>query len=86
MSLLVALARKHGLRVYRQYRQHRTTIMVDVVHSFLEQVLWPEFIASNQALRSYLDDATKRILKEAVHPDTSEAPLAGELQFQGEGQ
>lgn len=86
VALLVALARKHELRVYRQYRQHRTTIMVDVVHSFLDRVLWPEFLALNRALRGYLDEATERILREAVHPDTSEAPLVGELQFQEDGQ
>ena len=79
VSLFIALARKHGLRVYRRYRQHRTTVMVDATQSFLDKVLWPEFTALSQALRGYLEAATNKIIQEAVHPDTSDAPVYGEL-------
>jgi hypothetical protein len=85
VSLFIALARKHGLRVYRRYRQHRTTVMVDTTHSFLHKVLWPEFTALSVALNGYLNEATNRIIQEAVHHDTSDAPICGELYDQEVG-
>lgn len=72
-KLFVALARRYGLKPYRRYRQHRSTLMVDVPGPFLDKVLWPEFLELNDALRAYLEAVTERVIRETVHQDTTEA-------------
>jgi hypothetical protein len=43
-------------------------------------VLWPEFQELNQALRTYLNDVTLKVIHEEVHSDASEAAeVAGAL-------
>ena len=71
--LFLALCRRYGLEPYRLYRQRLTTIMLRVPRGFLDQVLWPEFQELNKALTHYLNEVTTRIIREAVHRDTSEA-------------
>ncbi len=71
--LFLALCRRHGLKPYRRYRQHRTTVMVVAPMGFVNLVLWPEFEQLNAALRHYLDEVTNRIIRDEVHRDTSEA-------------
>ena len=74
--LFLALCRRYGLSPYRLYRQRYTTVMLRSPKSFVEQILWPEFEELNGALVQYLDDVTQRVIAEAVHGDTSEAPEA----------
>lgn len=71
-QLFLALARRYGLRPYRYHRQKRTTVMLRAPRSFLEQVLWPEFIELNAALTAYLAEITQRIIREEVHGETAE--------------
>jgi len=71
--LFLALCRRYGLEPYRLYRQRLTTVMLRAPKGFVEQVLWPEFRELNQALMQYLNDVTIRVIREAVHRDTSEA-------------
>jgi hypothetical protein len=78
-SLFLALARKHGLTPYRRWGQHRNTVMVDVQDSVLKRALWPEYIALRDELTAYLREATERIIREAVHHDTSDAAVRGSL-------
>ena len=78
-SLFLALARKHGLKPYRRWGQHRNTVMVDVQDSVLKKDLWPEYIALKEELTAYLREATERIIREAVHHDTSDAAVRGSL-------
>ena len=72
MRLFLALCRRYGLKPYRRYRQRRTTVMVDVVESFVDDLLWPEYTQLAEALREYLDEATERIIREEVFKDSDE--------------
>ena len=70
-SLLIALLRRYGLKPYRYPSQRRTTVVVKVAPSFVDEVLWPEFQQVNATLRSHLDTVTTRIIDEAIghgHP------------------
>lgn len=75
-QLFIALARRYGLRPFRYRRQRRTTVMLRGPRSFLEQVLWPEFLEINEALVDYLADVTDRIVREQVFAETADAEEA----------
>ncbi|MBV8165664.1 MAG: hypothetical protein JO021_02650, partial [Alphaproteobacteria bacterium] len=78
--LFLALARRYGLAPYRYRKQRYTTVMLRVPRSFADEVLWPEFKELNQALQSYLNDVTLKVIRDTVHADASEAPeIAGAL-------
>ncbi|HYF06498.1 MAG TPA: hypothetical protein VD970_02675 [Acetobacteraceae bacterium] len=78
VQLFIALCRRYGLSPYRYPRQRRTTVMLRVPKGFGEAVLWPEFLEMERALREHLQGVTTRIIRDAVHADTSDAP-----EFQG---
>jgi hypothetical protein len=66
-SLFIALLRRYGLRPYRYTSQRRTTVVVKVARSFVDEVLWPEFQQVNATLRSHLDAVTNRIIHKAIY-------------------
>ena len=66
-ALFIALLQRYGLRPYRYSSQRRTTVMVKVARSFVDEVLWPEFRQVNATLRSHLDTVATRIIDEAIH-------------------
>jgi hypothetical protein len=72
-QLFIALARRYGLQPFRYRRQRRATVMVRGPKSFLEQVLWPEFVQINEALVDYLADITDRIIRDEVYGETADA-------------
>ena len=77
-SMFIALVRRYGLKPYRYASQRRTTVVVKVAPSFVDEVLWPEFQQVNATLRSHLDTVTTRIIQEAIHhgrPDVEERPF-----------
>jgi len=69
VRLFLALCRRYGLKPYRRQGQRRTTVLLMVVPSFVDTLLWPEFTQLSQALREYLDEATERIIREEVFKD-----------------
>jgi hypothetical protein len=71
--LFLALCRRYGLEPYRYKGQHYTTVLVRVPRTFVDQTLWPEYLALSEALRSYLNEATERIIREEVYKDAGEA-------------
>lgn len=71
--LFVALCRRYGLTPYRYRRQRLTTVVVRAPRGFVDEVLWPEFGELNQALASYLNEVTLRLIREEIHADASEA-------------
>jgi hypothetical protein len=77
--LFLALARRYELRPYRLPRQHQQTIMLRVPAGFVNQTLWPEFVELNRELVRYLSEVTRRVISEAIHEDSSEAPEVREL-------
>jgi hypothetical protein len=72
--LFTALCRRHGLEPYRYKRQRRTTVVVRAPRSFIDDILWPEFLQTKDALNEYLNEATERIIREEVYGDSAEAP------------
>ncbi len=72
-SLFLALLRRYGLAPYRYRGQRRTTVMVRVARSFVDQTLWPEFRELDATLREHLDSVTRRIIETAIHGDVRDA-------------
>ena len=54
-------------------RMHRQTVMVRAPASFVQSTLWPEFQGLNRALTAYLDEITRKIIREEVHEATQDA-------------
>lgn len=72
-KLLLALARRYGLKPYRYRGQRRTTLMVKVSKRFVDETLWPEFQQLSSVLQRHLDEVTERIISNSVHQDSSDA-------------
>jgi hypothetical protein len=47
--------------------------MLKVPRSFVDNVLWPEFVELNEALTEYLMAVTQKIIREEVYGGTTEA-------------
>jgi hypothetical protein len=71
--LFLALCRRYGLEPYRYKGQRYTTVVVRAPRSFVDKTLWPEYLALQEALQSYLNEATERIIREEVYGDAGEA-------------
>lgn len=78
-KLFTALLRRYELRPYRYARQRRTTVMVRVPRSFVDETLWPEFLELSKVLQTYLDEVTERVISSAIHDtEGEEEVIAGE--------
>ena len=71
--LFMALCRRHGLDPYRYRGQRHTTVVVRTPESFINNILWPEFLQIKDALNEYLNEATERIIREEVYSNSAEA-------------
>jgi len=69
----LALCRRYGLEPYRYRGQRYTTVVVRAPRVFVDQTLWPEYLALSEALRAYLNEATEGIIREEVYQDAGEA-------------
>ncbi|MCF7786972.1 MAG: hypothetical protein K9N47_12675 [Prosthecobacter sp.] len=79
-KLFTALLRRYALRPYRYARQRRTTVMVRVPRSFVDETLWPEFLELSKVLQTYLDEVTERVISRAIHANEGEEEvIAGEF-------
>lgn len=72
VRLFLALCRRYGLRPYRRRGQRRTTVLLQVVPRFVDEILWPEYNQLAEALRAFLDEATMRIIREEVFKDADD--------------
>jgi hypothetical protein len=72
-KVFLALLRRYELKPYRYRGQRRTTLMVKVPKPFVDETLWPEYQQIDNALRTYLDEVTNRIIADVLHGDSSEA-------------
>jgi len=77
--LLVSLMRRYGLKPYRYHGQRYTTVMAVVPKSFVDDILWPEFLKLDDILKSYLEKVTNRIISECIFTDNSEAEIRNEV-------
>lgn len=72
LKLFLALCRRYGLNPCRKHGKRRSTVMLKVVPGFANDILWPEFPQLAEALMTYLDEATERIIRDEVFKDTEE--------------
>lgn len=80
-QLFLALARRHGFKPYRRYRQRYSSVMIKIEPKYMNQILWPEFLELSQLLHNYLSEATQDIITRAVHKDISEAEETSHLEM-----
>jgi hypothetical protein len=73
LRLFVALCRRYDIRPYRYARQRRTTIMVRAPRGFFQAVVWRQFSDMHAQLWAHFEETTDRLIREAVHSDTSDA-------------
>jgi hypothetical protein len=71
--LFTALCRRYRLEPYRYRGQRHTTVVVRAPRSFIDKILWPEYLQLKDALEEYLNEATERIIREEVYSDSAEA-------------
>lgn len=77
-KLLMALARRYGLKPFRYRGQRHTTVMLRVSKRFVDGTLWPEFRELDGVLRETLDRATDRVLAQVFQQDVAEAEVRDE--------
>lgn len=77
-KLFLALCRRYGLKPFRRFRQHSTTVLVAAPATFQDNTLWPEFVALSKELRKHLAEVTERVIHDVVHDDTSDAAMSDE--------
>jgi hypothetical protein len=53
--------------------------MVRAPKGFVDETLWPEFEEFNRTLHTYLEEATKRAIRQEIHQNGSEAGTIYEL-------
>lgn len=73
--LVVALARRYGLRPYRYKRQRHTTLVIRASERFLRETFLPEYDKMCETLYEHLDAVTERVLAEVLHGDQSDAAV-----------
>lgn len=78
-NLFLALLRRYGLKPYRYRGQRRTTVMVRVPKTFVDETLWPEYMEMSQSLRGYLEEVTNRVILEIFQQKPEEIEEAHEL-------
>jgi hypothetical protein len=72
-KLFIALCRRYEVRTYRYRGQRYSSVMAKASKRFVDETLWPEYEQLSGVLRTYLSEITDRIVKQAIHQDTSEA-------------
>jgi hypothetical protein len=84
-KLFLSLLRRYDLKPYRYRGQRRTTVMVKMPKPFVQDTLWPEYQQINNALRSYLEEVTDRVIAEVLQSDSAEATELAEPAKLGSG-
>lgn len=72
-QLFLALVRRYGLHPYRRPGQRLASVMLKVPVRFLDETLWPEYLALSDTLGAFLSEVTSRVIAETIHRDASEA-------------
>ena len=71
-KLFIALLRRYEIRPYRYSRQRRNTVMARVPRSFVNEILWPEFLELSKVLKTYIDDVTDRVIATGIYGNAAE--------------
>jgi hypothetical protein len=64
---------RYDVKTFRYRGQRRSSLMAKVSKRFVNETLWPEYEQLSSVLQTYLNEITERVIKEAIHKDTSEA-------------
>jgi hypothetical protein len=72
-KLFIALCRRYGLKPFRYRRMHRQSLIVRAPPTFVDKVLWPEFLQLSSALTAYIAEITDRMIREEIHGDVADA-------------
>jgi hypothetical protein len=72
-NLFLALCRRYGLKPFRYPRQRLSTVVLRAPASFINRVLWPEYLEIQSLLDEYLHQATERIIREEIFGSSEEA-------------
>ncbi len=78
VRLFIALCRRHGFKPYRYPRQRRTTVMVRAPRRAFEEMVWQAFKELHAEMRSFFEETTETLIRNAVHPDTGDAETVPE--------
>ena len=71
-QLFLAMSRRYGLKPYRYRGQRRTTVMLRIPRTFLNDTLWPQFTELDQILQLQLHEITSKLIAESVWEDSSD--------------
>lgn len=55
VRVFVALLERYGIKPYRRPKQRRTTVLAKVSVSFVDNVLWPEYLEIQDEIDNYFD-------------------------------
>jgi hypothetical protein len=70
--VFVALLRRYEIRPFRRRGQRQTTVMARVSKRFVDETLWPQYLAFSESLSGYLDEVTNRVIADVLHGDLSD--------------
>ena len=78
--LFLAVCRYYELRPYRYKGQHRTTVMLRVPESFVDDTLWPMFEEYNDILQDHRREMTERVIEQVFDDDASGPDIVESLE------
>lgn len=84
--LLIALARRYGLKPYRYRRQRHSTLVLKAPEQFLKETFLPAYDAMVKTLDQHLTEVAERVIAEVIDSDRSEPAIEEEprqLSFAG---
>ena len=73
MRLLLALARRYGVSVYRYPRQRRGTLVLRGPERFMRETFFPQFDQMSATLYAHLTAVAERVVAQVIDADPSEA-------------
>src|SRR4029077_2578618 len=76
--LLIALARRYGLKPYRYRRQRHLTLVVKAPERFLRETFLPEYEEMVKTLNEHLTAVTERVVGEVLNADRSQPTIEEE--------
>ncbi len=77
-KLFTAICRRYEIRTYRYRRQQHTTVMVRVPKSFMDDTLWPEYVAFSEELTRYLAEVTDRVIATVFEAPSEDVEVRNE--------
>ncbi|MDQ7009387.1 MAG: hypothetical protein Q9M94_03800 [Candidatus Gracilibacteria bacterium] len=77
-KLFVAICRKYDIEPYRYYRQRYTTVMIKVNETFLNEILWKEYLQYTDILEELVGGITDELISK-IHKEEDDTILKGKL-------